>query len=311
MKIKSIFIIILILSGISSTVSGQLYVGSMGGGIYISENFGKSWSIFTLPPYCINNFKFNPYVDDEILYCCTYDGLWKVSVQKPEKPVLLTGPNVIFVNDICFDSENPETFFIAGMNGIFKTINNGKNWIELNINSPVKYTTVIRYSKKILLAGKEDGIYISTNDGNSWERRLPHKPIRCILSVKGKLIAGTEDFGIYISDDDGKTWKSGNKGLNHHSVYSLARDPENGIIFAGTYQGGIYKSLDYGKTWKQFENNLSTETILGIAVYDGNIFASCFWKGLFRSTDDGLSFRYIGFASKENYGISTILINRR
>jgi len=68
----------------------------------------------------------------------------------------------------------------------------------------------------------------------------------------------------------------------------------------------MYASTDCGETWHQLQNILSDEIIMDIEIAEGKIFASCFWKGLFVSTDEGNSFNYLGFATKSNYGIFKI-----
>jgi len=310
MKMKFIIITtILYFLILSPSALSQLYVASYGGGIYYSTDTGENWSPFTLHPYGIAHFKFNPYDNNNILYCCAYDGLWKVNIHEPEKPVLLTGPGVIYVNDICFDHENPGVYYIAAMNGVFKSGDNGTSWYELKTNSAVKYSSVVRYINQRILIGMEDGLYFSDDGGESWNMTVLYKkPVRCLIETGKVLIAGTEDFGIYMSSDNGKTWHSCNYGLKHLSVYALAYDPENKMIYAGTYGGGIYYSNDFCRTWKQLVNNLSDEIILDVAISNRTIYASCYWKGLFRSLDNGSSFDNIGFTSKGHYGISTILV---
>ena len=305
---KKIFIVIIVISvSAFSAAFAQLYVGSYGGGIYVSRDEGESWSRFALHPYCTVKFKLIKAESKEILYCCTYDGLWKFRIDQPLKATLMTGPRVFFVNDITFDPAHENNLYIAAMNGVFKSTDSGNSWKTLAANSAVKYTTVLDFNNERLLAGKEDGLFISFDDGQTWEKTmLFNKPVRCLKKIPENLIIGTEDFGIFVSKDDGKSWQSSNTGLNHLSVYCLEYDPENKVIFAGTYGGGIYVSKDHGDTWKQLNNELSAEIILSIELVKNKLYASCFWKGLYRSIDNGASFKYLAFATKGNYGIAYI-----
>ena len=69
------------------------------------------------------------------------------------------------------------------------------------------FTRVIRadpVQKGLLYAGTETGIYISFDDGESWQRlqlNLPVSPIHEILVKGTDLIAGTHGRSIWILDD--------------------------------------------------------------------------------------------------------------
>jgi len=76
---------------------------------------------------------------------------------------------------------------------------------------------VITSNKYIYALTKED-VFISSNDGATWEKAAMNGLADTIgisnIAVSGnKMVAGTNGAGIFISNDNGKNWKQANNGL--------------------------------------------------------------------------------------------------
>jgi photosystem II stability/assembly factor-like uncharacterized protein len=91
---------------------------------------------------------------------------------------------------------------------LYKTTDYGQSWTRIDTGIPGHdFTRVIRADpvrKGLLYAGTETGIYISADDGASWNRfqlNLPVAPIHEILIKDDDLIAGTHGRSIWILDD--------------------------------------------------------------------------------------------------------------
>ena len=94
---------------------------------------------------------------------------------------------------------------------LYKTTNFGASWTLLTKGSngiPEDHTTrVLREDpvrKGLLYAGTEYGMYISLNDGQSWQafqQNLPVTPITDIKIFRGDLILSTMGRGFWILDD--------------------------------------------------------------------------------------------------------------
>ena len=94
---------------------------------------------------------------------------------------------------------------------LFKTTDFGKNWTLLTKSSngiPADHTArVLREDpvrKGLLYAGTEYGMFISLNDGQSWQpfqQNLPVTPITDIKIFRGDLILSTMGRGFWILDD--------------------------------------------------------------------------------------------------------------
>ena len=91
---------------------------------------------------------------------------------------------------------------------LYKTIDYGKSWTKIvNGIDAQHFTRVVRADpakKGILYAGTETGMYISFNDGASWQPfqlNLPIVPITDLTIKENNLIAATQGRSFWIIDD--------------------------------------------------------------------------------------------------------------
>ena len=91
---------------------------------------------------------------------------------------------------------------------LYKTNNYGKSWKKIvsGINSE-HFTRVLRADPArdgLLYAGTESGIYISYDDGESWnsfQKNLPIVPVTDITIKDNSLIVATQGRGVWMIDD--------------------------------------------------------------------------------------------------------------
>jgi photosystem II stability/assembly factor-like uncharacterized protein len=91
---------------------------------------------------------------------------------------------------------------------LFKTNDYGKTWTRITAGIPAhEFTRVIREDpnrRGLLYAGTETGMYISFDDGGSWQpfqSNLPVAPIHDIVITGSDLIAATHGRSFWILDD--------------------------------------------------------------------------------------------------------------
>ncbi|MDV7137476.1 glycosyl hydrolase [Maribacter sp. TH_r10] len=120
------------------------------------------------------------------------------------------------VNAIEVSPHDPATAYVATTRykfndytpAIYKTTDYGKSWTNISTGIPYgAFTRVVREDevrKGLLYAGTEKGMYISWNDGKSWEPlqlNLPKTPITDLKVHQGNLIVATSGRAFWILDD--------------------------------------------------------------------------------------------------------------
>ncbi len=91
---------------------------------------------------------------------------------------------------------------------IYKTEDYGKSWKLITDGIPAKhFVRVVRADQKrpgLLYAGTEFGMYISFNDGGSWQpfqQNLPMVPITDLTIKENDLVVATQGRAFYVLDD--------------------------------------------------------------------------------------------------------------
>ncbi|GJM35855.1 MAG: hypothetical protein DHS20C18_48560 [Saprospiraceae bacterium] len=143
-----------------------------------------------------------------------------------------------------------------------------------------------------LFAGASDGVYLSTDNGNSWMAMNSGLTTSFVtwLEVSGtSLYAGTP-IGLFVSTNNGSSWdllKNGATDLVYTNS-STATILVNGTeIFAGG-NDGICVSSDGGVTWVDKNNGLPYPDLFSLATNGELVYAGT-EKGLYATSDNGNS----------------------
>ncbi|PSF38656.1 hypothetical protein C7H19_03885 [Aphanothece hegewaldii CCALA 016] len=182
------------------------------------------------------------------------------------------------------DFSKDGTIFVAGFDGLFKSINGGKNWQDTNI--------ALDRSKNI------HKIAISPNYKND-----------------KTLAVSTLHNSPYISHNQGKTWQSIDHGiqldrlLKQHlltNIISFDFSPNyrfDKTLFASSW-GCLLKTTDGGKHWNKYwvPESLKADSYMAISPNfknDQTIYLVTHQGKILRSTDGGENFTAIGDQGEE------------
>lgn len=170
-----------------------------------------------------------------------------------------------------------DTFVWVGTesSGIFRfDIQNGSSWQPANtgIQTYTIYTLV--YSNGNLTTTTDRGVYISTNNGNSWSainKGLPlEQKITSFAATKGILLAATEKYGIFRSTDNGQNWLAANNGLLDNNILQVQADGNS--VWALSRNAGLFKSTNQGQSWQAVSVPGNCLECSQIAIIDSAIF---------------------------------------
>jgi hypothetical protein len=160
----------------SAVEPGVIWAGSDDGLVHVTRDNGKSWQNVTpkgIPEWIqINAIDTSP-----------------------------LAPGAAYVAATLYKSDDLQPF-------LYKTSDYGKTWTKIVNGIPDgAFTRVIREDpvrKGLLYAGTEMGLYVSFDDGASWQpfqRNLPVTPVTDLALKHGDLVVATQGRGFWILDD--------------------------------------------------------------------------------------------------------------
>lgn len=189
----------------------------------------------------------------------------------------------------------------AGATGkIWRTTDWGDNWSDEGRLGAETYVYSLCYcGNDRVLAGTTGGnVYSSDDGGDSWalEQRLGSESRVYSFAYLGggRVLAGTYPTGqVYESDDDGDTWALVQRLGAETYVWSLAYCGRDVVVAGcGAGTGNVYRSLDGGSTWALY-GQLGAETHAYSIRHLGNGIVSAGTAAggkIYRSTDYADSF---------------------
>lgn len=262
---------------------GKLYAGSDGSGVFVCLDGGAHWQP---SPYAIHYGSARCLVFDhtqpDTIYGCGYASIFRTTDGGASWQVL--HDNILRTYETIYqDFANPMILFVGShRDGVLKSINGGISWTSSStgITDPwVDCLAVSQLSPSFIYSGTYNGLYVSTNSGQSWELvplGLSYQP--SVLSIAFHpieadiIFVGTYSDGIRVSRDGGITWEDASRGLTvtgewPASIDSIVIRPDQpNIMYAASSGDGVFRSLDGGQNWQQINSGLPTLNVRRLAI---------------------------------------------
>ena len=198
--------------------------------------------------------------------------------------------------------------------GVFRSTDNGDNWLELGLDTLKTTGIVIKPSGEILLITLDHymggGVFHSLDNGNNWTAlAFTVAGSSIATNSSGDIFVGSLSSGVYRSTDNGQNFVQINEGLTDMSPISFTINTSEDI-FVGTTVGGVFRSTDNGNNWTQINLGITNNQILSLTNSSGYLFAGTSGGGAFRSTDNGDNWVQInqGLTSEGSY-IRSLAVN--
>jgi photosystem II stability/assembly factor-like uncharacterized protein len=191
-------------------------------------------------------------------------------------------PEWMMINSVEPSVFDPGTAYIAGTRYklgdfapyLYKTTDYGKSWKKITSGiSEEHFTRVLREDPKkkgLLYAGTETGMYISFNDGASWQPfqlNLPIVPITDLALKDNNLIVATQGRSLWIIDDLtvlhqlASADKDKNFLFSPKDTYRMGGSSRKGSLTAGTNHPSGVMTYFYLKNKPEEEVSLSYLTM--------------------------------------------------
>jgi photosystem II stability/assembly factor-like uncharacterized protein len=126
--------------------------------------------------------------------------------------------------------------------GIFLTTDNGTNWTNKGLNNT--WINSLAFIDTILFAGTGEGVYRSGNNGNNWialNNGMTNAIVVSLAASNPYLFAATNNGNIFLSKNNGNNWTAVDSGLVNTTIRSLVIF--NGYLFVVTNGSGVWKRL--------------------------------------------------------------------
>lgn len=211
--------------------------------VHVSTNGGETWKVISpdltrndstklgssggpitkdntsVEYYCTIFAATESYHEEGVIWVGSDDGLVHVSRDNGENWDNVTPagmPEWMMINSVEIDPFNKAGLYIAGTRYkmgdyapyLYKTEDYGKTWKKITAGiAPEHFTRVLRadpVKEGVLYAGTESGMYISFDDGVSWnpfQMNLPTVPITDLAIKENNLIAATQGRSFWMIDD--------------------------------------------------------------------------------------------------------------
>jgi len=264
------------------------------------------------------------------------------------------------ISDIEVDPSDHNTIFVSpSTGGIFKTTDNGLTWRAVfdkaGTTLSIGDIAISESNPDIMWAGSGeasgeqspssigDGIYKSTDGGESWENMglkesrhfskvviHPENPDILFAGATGSRWGENDERGVFRTKDGGESWEkvlfiNGNTGIS-----DVVMHPGGKRIFASAWEqrrsawahvrmgpgSGLYRSDNGGDSWTKVTDGLPQDNIgriaLAIAPSNPDVMYACLEHdslGLFRSDDGGSSWKNMYDRVRTSYWYGRIYVD--
>ena len=158
--------------------------------------------------------------------------------------------------------------FVANSDGIGLFERGTDGWREVARGLEGRGVTSVTASKYAVLAGTRDGVFVSRDEGASWQAAnegLAERHVRWLayhLDDPWLAFVGTEPAAIFVSEDGAESWYECPTvaELRDANGWYLPYSPRAGCVrgfdfhgsrgYAAVEQGGLLRSDDGGQSWR-------------------------------------------------------------
>ena len=170
------------------------------------------------------------------------------------------GYNDTSISAVAFDPRDRKVIYTTTLNGIWRSLDGGETWRMTNSwdMTEGRDVEVDPHAPDTVYFALPDGVAVSTNRGETWERRergLPERgkytqTIAVDRTKAGRVLAGCEK-GVFLTENSGHQWRQVlPTETTVNDVQQSPHDPK--FWLAATESDGVWVSRDGGVTWMQF-----------------------------------------------------------
>lgn len=170
----------------------------------------------------------------------------------------------------------------------------------------------------IFLGSGDEGVFRSTDLGITWlavNNGIDNRDIEELFITSNNIVlasaAGTSGSGVFRSTNNGESWERIDPNPYAWNFEGITE--YNNVLYAFDFENSarVYKSTDFGRTWFLPPNSVAPSDIIQTIYADETgIYVGVFRYGIFKSTNEGASWRIIN-SGLENKNVLAIKGNFR
>jgi photosystem II stability/assembly factor-like uncharacterized protein len=233
-----------------------------GGGVYRSEDGGRSWVLAGLQEEAVRALEFAP-SQPQMLVAGTRSGVFRsANSGKTWEAISPPGdPELRNVDSVAVDPADPNTIYAGTYHLPWKTTDGGKTWKPVTAglidDSDIMSMRVDASNPERLYLSACSGIYRSDNRGEQWTKLqgIPYSARRTHAIVQdpanpAALYAATTE-GLWVTRDAGENWQrtTPRDWVVNGVVVLPATSTLPARVLIGTESEGVLVSSDFGTTF--------------------------------------------------------------
>lgn len=173
------------------------------------------------------------------------------------------------VRILTVSASDPDCLYVSDGTRIFKTVNRGDNWTELNTAPFPTFVTGIAVHPH-----NRDILWVTIGGYGRWNSRFSWENIPYEIDKEK----------VFYSSDGGATWLNVSGVLPNIPANCIVIDPFSLDVYVGTDLGVFYSASGLGD-WKRFDNGLPNVIVTDMYIHRtaGKIVAATYGRGLWES----------------------------
>ncbi len=257
---------------ISFLISASPIKGFADGGVVSDPRGFSQWTVVGPDGGDVRSVAIDPRNKDRV-YISTLDGQIYTSADAGSSwrmLVSLEQPQLI-IDDLMVDFRDSDRIYASGhrhkgAGGFFMSKDGGRTWKESKElrKEAIHAMTQSPSEPDLLFVGTPDGVWLSKNSGDSWDKiTSASMPINvnslAIDPVSPTTIYAGTWWRPYKSTDNGQSWRLIKDGMIDDSdIFAITINEKNRNHIFASACSGIYESMNGGEKWRKIQGIPST-----------------------------------------------------
>lgn len=276
--------------------SDGINVFASGVGVFVTADHGQNWNErFT---NMINTSVTHLTKKDSTIFAASNTGGYFYTTDNGISWQLLNVDSFVNISSGSEVFEYHGYIYIACGN-IYRSADNGITWTVFNVGSTFLTQNSLSSNDSLLISSGNSGVYISRDDGNTWEAKGNFYTMGNPIAAFGENIFVCRGDSLFISHDNGNTWMA-DSTLTGYIKNGKTIDHR---VYVCDMDDGVYYSNDSGTTWYDF---LNRNLIVNLVFSDSIVIAQSQSNLVYFTIDHGLTWDSIPYPTV-NAGIGGLL----